>query len=187
MNPIQLLLIAAGGYMLYRYYTSQDAPTPGTPGTGAGGAVITPGNNTGNPAAGAGAGAGTGTGNPIGNPPPPPVTPPVTPLPQVTTPPPGTLPGVVYASMPEGDVLALAAAGNESAIAWVGNRNTTLNIDQWNYYRELGGKPPVDPATMDTLIAGGDRSTPITIGQYRAKLAGAGLSGLAMHGVEVWA
>lgn len=177
MNPIQLFLILGGGYMLYRYYTASTAPTTPTPGTGAGGATITPGNN----GTGAGAGSGAGGGSVVTPPPPIPPNPPanVTPLPIVTTPPPGTYPSAVYATMPEGDVLALAAAGNEAAVNWVAGRGTTLNIDQWNYYREAGGRPPIDPSTMDTLITG-DRAELLTITQYRQRLAGAGLSGLGM-------
>jgi len=185
MNPMQLILIAGAGYLVYLWYEKQQssAPPSGLP------PAATPPASTG----------GTVT--------PPLTTPPSGQLPQGPIPPGTTPPGAVTqpALSPEaalaslywnGDAQVLANSGMDAATArefvimngaadsrpgfapFLQAIDYRLNVDQWNYYRALM-KSPVAAELMPQLLEGlPDRGTLITAGEYLNRLHGVGLSGL---------
>jgi hypothetical protein len=75
-------------------------------------------------------------------------------------------------------VTAQGAAGNVYAMKILTDNNVLYNIDQWNFWRALTGATAVDSNLMDQLIVG-DRSTPITVTEYRRRLSTVGLSGFS--------
>ncbi len=186
MNPLKLALIAGGGYLLYRYYQmSQEPPSnTGATGTGPAGGTVPAGTN---PATGTVGGSSTPantnttTGGGGGN----------TTTTQTTIPmlmaqlynndagvTPGVIAGTQYGSGRE-YVTAKGAAGDSAAIGVLDAAGVVYDVDQWNYFRALTGLPAIDSSSMDAIIAGNDRGQQITASQYRARLAGAGLSGLS--------
>jgi len=186
MNPLKLALIAGGGYLLYRYYQmSQEPPSnTGATGTGPAGGTIPAGTN---PATGTTGGSTTPTNNNTtttgggGG----------TSTTQTTIPmlmaqlynndagvTPGVIAGTQYGSGRE-YVTAKGAAGDSAAIGVLDAAGVVYNVDQWNYFRALTGLPAIDSSSMDAIIGANDRGQEITASQYRARLAGAGLSGLS--------
>jgi len=209
MNPMQLVLIAAGGYLLWRYLQGSGAAVTGGvdtgtgtvtgagsstgTGTGAGTGTSTGGTSTtttggggtstgGTSTTGTGTGSNTGSGSGSGS--------------GTTTPDYASsaeytamtslwaeVPGVV-ATLPtqyqdgQSYVTAQGAAGNVYAMKILTDNNVLYNIDQWNFWRALTGATAIDSNIMDQLIVG-DRSTPITVVEYRRRLFTVGLSGIS--------
>lgn len=169
MDPMRLILLAVGGYLVYKATIGKAAAVPpAAGGTTPGGTTTTGGTTT----PGTSTGSGTTTSG-------------------------GTTQQFVfdYAALWNEDlsqvsrlqmpfqngkdyVLARGAVGDAAAIAVLNAHNVLLGPDQWNVYHVLGGAPVIDPTTMDTFIAG-DRS-PITVTEYRTRLLNAGLSGVGL-------
>jgi len=186
MNPLKLALIAGGGYLLYRYYQMTQEPVAGAPavGTGPAGGTTPAGTNPVNTTTGGsstpananttttGGGGGTGTTQ---------TTIPML-MAQLYNNDAGVTPGVIagtqYGSGRE-YVTAKGAAGDSAAIGVLDAAGVVYNVDQWNYFRALTGLPAIDSSSMDAIIGANDRGQEITASQYRARLAGAGLSGLS--------
>lgn len=166
----RILLLFGAGYLLWEWYQKNQMTLPGgvNPGT-------TPGT-----APGTTPGTGTGTT---------PVDPPANTDGTVAD---GTfsyfnfiLMGdpVYLARVPQGPwnlpadyVYAQAAAGNANAIHATDRNNVLFNVDQWNFYRVVAGKAPVDAALMTQLTAEGN--DPMLASEYRRRIEGAGLTGL---------
>lgn len=191
MNPMQLVLIAAGGYLLWRYMQGAGGVVTGgtdTTGTVAGGTGT--GSSTGTSTGGTGTstngtstttgGTGTSTGG------------------TSTTGSTGSTDNAEYIAMAslwgevpasvatlptqyqdgQSYVTAQGAAGNTYAMKILTDNNVLYNIDQWNFWRALTGATAVDSNLMDQLIVG-DRSTPMTVTEYRRRLSTVGLSGIS--------
>lgn len=183
MNPLKLALIAGGGYLLYRYYQmSQEPPSnTGATGTGPAGGTTPAGTNPINTTTG---GSSTPANTNTTATPPANTTTATVPMlmAQLYNNDAGVTPGIIagtqYGSGRE-YVTAKGAAGDSAAIGVLDAAGVVYDVDQWNYFRALTGLPAIDSSSMDAIIAGNDRSQQITASQYRARLAGAGLSGLS--------
>lgn len=78
------------------------------------------------------------------------------------------------------DVKAAAAGGDLTAVAAADAANVRLNIDQWNFYREVSGAAAISPDAMPGLIGSSNRGDLILASEYRARLAANGLAGLGV-------
>lgn len=171
MDPMRLILIAIGGYLVYKATVGKAAAVP--PATGGG---TVPGGSGGT------ATPGTGGSTPTPN------------TPGGTNPPVNNADAFYAALWNETPsevsklsapfdngkdyVMARGAVGDQAAINVLMGHNVLQGPDQWNVYHVLGGAPVIDPSVMDAYIAG-DRS-PISVTEYRARLGSASLSGLGM-------
>lgn len=181
MDMMRLALIAGGGFLVYKYaqgaglLPGSGGVTPGVPTEPVvPGAGTTPGGG-GDPTAGGTTAPGTGGGNVVT----------MDPLAEYWA---GnaarlaTLPAQ-YAGDGRRYVTALGAVGAADAMAFLESQGVVHNVDQWNWYREQTGAAPVSPDLMPELLGDAPRDSLITVTEYRTRLAGAGLSGLARQGL----
>lgn len=169
MNVAQLALLAAGGYMLWTYYTrgastgngsssggGSSAGNSGSNGSSSGG-----GSSTGNTGNSNGSSSGGGNSN-------------------------GGNSGATHSNNYPLDVaIRKAANGDQLAIAQVEAASIRYNVDQWNFFRAADGAVPVDPAAMDLMVtAGEDRNQLLSVTEYRARLTRIGLGRLTQR--PIW-
>lgn len=152
--PIALLGVAA--FFVYRYYSSPADSTPAaggsTPAGGGGSGSSThpaTGGGSSTVPAGSGSSAGSGSGSSTSTP--------------------------STQQLSQSEILQGAAIGLPDLVAAADQRNWTLNVDQWNWYREQAGAEPIDASYMPSLIGSGERGALITASEYRRRLASNGL------------
>lgn len=182
MDPMRLILIAIGGYLVYRATigktpaTAVPGATPGTTGTTTGGTTsggTTPGTT---PSSGTTSGATDQT------------RPSVEFYAALWAEDPAQLSRLPMPFVSGKDyVMAKGANGDTNAMSVLISRSVIQGPDQWNVYHAMGGGSAISPQVMDAYIAG-DRS-PISVTEYRSRLASAGLTGLSGLGTwgGVWA
>lgn len=181
-NIAQLLMLGVGGFVLWQWYSSRQTGGGGSttvPGGSGGGSTTLPGGSTGS-GGGTGTGTGTGTGggqtgggNGGGG----------------TTPGGGGGSTTTTPQLTVAQITPLAAAGNREWAAVLDSKGIRYNVDQWNWYREQGGRPPIAPEDMEILILPDeDRQQTLLASEYLTRLErlSVGLSGIG-PGRSVWA
>lgn len=149
MNLSAVLLLSAGGFILFNWWRQQDAAT---------------GSGSGSPP------PSTGTSAPSG------ATSPSSSTPASSSP---NTSSSTTAPRPISTLIPAAADGDASAIVQVAQSGLRFNVDQWNYWREQHGAIAVLPQDMDIMILPGeDRATLLSITEYRDRLARIGLAGI---------
>lgn len=182
MDPMRLILIAVGGYLVYRATIGKAATAvPGTT-PGATGGTTPSGTTSGGTTPGTTPSGGT-TGGATDQ-----TRPSVEFYNALWAEDPGQVSRLQMPFQNGKDyVMAKGANGDTNAMSVLVNHGVQQGPDQWNVYHALGGGPAISPQVMDAYIAG-DRS-PISVTEYRIRLTNAGLSGLSGLGDwgGVWA
>lgn len=83
----------------------------------------------------------------------------------------GTNGGSSSSTLPIATAVPLAAAGDREWAQVLSDKNVRYSIDQWNYYREAGGRAALSTDDMDFLLSNlGDRSQLMTANEYLTRL-----------------
>jgi hypothetical protein len=154
MNPFGIAAMGLAAWLLYSYFNGQPAAAPPPAGSSGSGTGSGAGSGTGaGSGSGTGAGSGSGTGSGTGT---------------------GSGSGT---GTPTQQTLTLdqatkaAAAGDRQWAQSLTDRGEPLyTVDQWNYFAALGGRPPISPGDMPTLVKAGEEGMQITANEYLVRL-----------------